>query len=196
VALGLIVGIGLSVVSALSGRHIGGLILRMMDVILAFPAIILALVLALMLGHGRSAVVVVIAIVLVPQVVRIVRPRLVSELQKEYVLAERATGASTSRILGYHVARNILSPVSVFAVLALADAMLFEAALSFLGLGIQPPDPSWGNMLADGQKVLTAGAWWLSVFPGVVLFLTVLSLSTLVDRHLARVAGEMHRTVV
>jgi peptide/nickel transport system permease protein len=146
-----------------------------------------------MLGKGTGPVVLVIGIVLVPQVVRLVRARLVSELAREYVMAARGAGASTWRILKYHVTRNVSAPVIAFATVALADAVMFEAALSFLGLGVQPPNPSLGNMLAEGQAVLLAGAWWVSVFPGLVLFLTLIALNSLVDRARAREATELSR---
>jgi peptide/nickel transport system permease protein len=186
-------GILLGALAAVRGRWTTTLIMRSMDVLLAFPAIILALVLALMLGKGTGPVVLVIGIVLVPQVVRLVRARLVSELEREYVMAARGAGASTWRIIRYHVARNVSGPVIAFATVALADAVMFEAALSFLGLGVQPPNPSLGNMLAEGQAVLLAGAWWVSVFPGLVLFLTLIALNSLVDRARAREATELSR---
>jgi peptide/nickel transport system permease protein len=186
VFLGTLVGIAFGAVAAVRGRIASEAVMRTMDVLLAFPAIILALVLGLMFGKGTGAVILVIAIVLVPQVVRLVRSRLVSEFQQEYVLAEVAAGAPTTRILGYHVARNVAGALLAFTGLALADAMIFEAALSFLGLGVQPPAPSWGNMIVDGQALLASGAWWVSVFPGLALCLTILALNTLVDRSFER----------
>lgn len=189
VMLGLAVGVPLGAIAALRPRYTGEIVMRSTDILLAFPAIILALVIALMVGKGFSSVVLVIAIVLVPQFVRLVRGRLTSELGREYVLAERAAGASLTRILGYHVSRNVASPIAAFAVLAMADAMIFEAALSFIGVGIQPPDASWGNMLLDGQKVLFAGAWWVSVFPGLALFLSVLTITLIVDRRVESIEG-------
>ena len=186
VLVGTIVGILFGTVAAVRGRLVGESVMRSMDVLLAFPAIILALVLSLMLGKGTGAVILVIAIVLVPQVVRLVRARLVSEFQHEYVLAEIAAGASTRRILGYHVLRNVAGALLAFTGLALADAVIFEAALSFLGLGVQPPAPSWGNMIVEGQAVLASGAWWVSVFPGVALCLTILALNALVGRSFER----------
>lgn len=193
VGLGLAVGLPFGALAALRPRIAGETIMRLADVLLAFPAIILALVIGLMVGKGFWSVVLVIGIVLVPQFVRLVRARLATELTKEYVLAERATGASLVRILGYHVSRNVAPPLVAFAILAMADAMVFEAALSFIGVGIQPPDPSWGNMLLDGQKVLFAGAWWVSVFPGLALFLTVLAINSVVERRLDRVGGVTRR---
>ena len=186
VLLGTLVGVVIGALAAIRGRIASEALMRTMDVLLAFPAIILALVLGLMFGKGTGAVILVIAIVLVPQVVRLVRSRLVSEFQHEYVLAEIAAGASTPRILGYHVSRNVAGALLAFTGLALADAVIFEAALSFLGLGVQPPAPSWGNMIVDGQALLASGAWWVSVFPGLALCLTVLALNTLVDRSFER----------
>jgi peptide/nickel transport system permease protein len=196
VGVGVAGGVCLGVLAAVRGRLASALVMRSMDVLLAFPAIILALVLALMLGKGTGPVVLVIGIVLVPQVVRLVRARLVSELEREYVLAERGAGASTWRLLWYHVARNMSAPVVAFAIVALADAVMFEAALGFLGLGVQPPHPSWGTMLAEGQAVVLAGAWWVSVFPGLALFLTLLAINSLVDRARAREVTELARLPV
>ena len=195
VSLGLAVGLPLGALAALHPRITGEAIMRLADILLAFPAIILALVIGLMVGKGFWSVVVVIGVVLVPQFLRLVRGRLASELTREYGLAERATGASLTRILGYHVSRNVAPPLVAFAILAMADAMVFEAALSFIGVGIQPPDASWGNMLFDGQKVLFAGAWWVSVFPGLTLFLTVLAVNSVVERRLDRMAGAVARRV-
>lgn len=186
VGLGTLIGIVLGAIAALRGRLVSEVIMRVMDVLLAFPAIILALVLGLMLGKGRTAVILVIAIVLVPQVVRLVRARLVSELQREYVLAEVAAGATVWRVLGYHVARNVAGALVAYAVLALADAMIFEAALSFIGLGVQPPEPSWGNMLVQGQSLLASGAWWVALFPGLALCLTILAINSLVEQRVDR----------
>jgi peptide/nickel transport system permease protein len=186
VLIGTVVGIAFGTIAAVRGRLVSESVMRSMDVLLAFPAIILALVLSLMLGKGTGAVILVIAIVLVPQVVRLVRARLVSEFQLEYVLAEVAAGASTRRILGYHVLRNVAGALLAFTGLALADAVIFEAALSFLGIGVQPPAPSWGNMIVEGQAVLASGAWWISVFPGVALCLTILALNALVGRTFER----------
>lgn len=186
VLIGTVVGIVFGTIAAVRGRLVSESVMRSMDVLLAFPAIILALVLSLMLGKGTGAVILVIAIVLVPQVVRLVRARLVSEFQLEYVLAEVAAGASTRRILGYHVLRNVAGALLAFTGLALADAVIFEAALSFLGIGVQPPAPSWGNMIVEGQAVLASGAWWISVFPGVALCLTILALNALVGRTFER----------
>ena len=186
VLLGTLAGVLFGALAAIRGRIASEAVMRTMDVLLAFPAIILALVLGLMFGKGTGAVILVIAIVLVPQVVRLVRSRLVSEFQQEYVLAEVAAGASTARILGYHVSRNVAGALLAFTGLALADAVIFEAALSFLGLGVQPPAPSWGNMIVEGQALLASGAWWVSVFPGLALCLTVLALNALVDRGFER----------
>jgi peptide/nickel transport system permease protein len=181
VCAAMIFGSLLGMIAAIRPKVIGEIIARLTDILLAFPAIILALLLGYMLGTGYVSVVLVIAIVLMPQFVRLVRTRVMVELDSGYVLAERAVGASQTYILGYHVLRNVLAPVLNFAVLEVSDAILFEAALSFLSVGIQPPTASWGNMLLDAQSTLFAGAWWMSVFPGLALFATILSVMTLVE---------------
>lgn len=182
VLIGLIVGGAVGTAAAISGRIVDEILMRLMDIILSFPAIVLALLVATLVGGSMIWVAVIIGIVITPQIARLVRSRLMLEMREGYVVAERSAGASTLHILLRHVVRNIVPPVAAYCLLMLADACLFEAALSFIGVGIQPPQASWGNMILGGQKLLLAGNWWVSVFPGIMLFLTVASLNTLADR--------------
>jgi peptide/nickel transport system permease protein len=189
VTIGLVVGGLFGTLAAISRRFGDEALMRTVDVFLAFPAIVLALLVSLLFGSDVMFVALIIGIVIAPQVARLIRGRLRLELREGYVAAERSTGASLFRILTVHVARNIAPPVAAYALLLLADAMLFEAALSYIGVGVQPPQASWGNMILDGQRVLVFDGWWVSVFPGIVLFLTVAALNLLADRR-GGLAGE------
>jgi peptide/nickel transport system permease protein len=182
VAIGLVVGGAIGMLAAVSSRLGDEALMRTVDVFLAFPAIVLALLVSLLFGTRLVFVALIIGIVIAPQVARLVRARLRIELREGYVVAERSTGASRKRILLYHVGRNVAAPIAAYCLLLIADAMLFEAALSYIGIGVQPPQASWGNMILDGQRVLISGYWWISVFPGIALFLTVASLNLIADR--------------
>ncbi len=182
VVVGLVVGGAIGMLAAVSRRFADEAVMRTVDVFLAFPAIVLALLVSLLFGTRLVFVALIIGIVIAPQVARLIRARLRVELREGYVVAERSTGAPRSRILLVHVSRNVAAPIAAYGLLLVADAMLFEAALSYIGIGVQPPQASWGNMILDGQRVLVSGNWWVSVFPGVVLFLTVASLNLLADR--------------
>ena len=194
VAIGLVVGGLFGAVAAISPRLGDEAVMRTVDVFLAFPAIVLALLVSLLFGPELIFVALIIGLVIAPQVARLIRARLRLELREGYVAAERSTGASTWRILRVHVARNIAAPVAAYALLLLADSMLFEAALSYIGVGVQPPQASWGNIILDGQRVLVFDGWWVSVFPGVVLFLTVAALNLLADRRGGLVEEQVERS--
>jgi peptide/nickel transport system permease protein len=185
VLIGLLVGGLLGLLAATSFRVVDEVVMRTMDILLAFPAIVLALLVGLLLGEELIFVALLIGVIISPHIARLVRNRLSSELRTGYVVAERSTGAPLSRILLVHVSRNIVAPIGAYCLLLFADSMLFEAALSFVGVGIQPPQASWGNMILEGQKTLLAGAWWVSVFPGVILFLTVACVNLIGDRWVA-----------
>jgi peptide/nickel transport system permease protein len=179
-------GFAVGSIASLGPKWLDQIFMRITDVVLGFPAIIMALVLSLVIGRGIASVAFVIGWVDWPNVARLVRTRVTTEFKQDYVIAEKSTGASSIRILFVHVVRNIAAPIGAFALLLFADAMLFEAALSFLGIGIQPPTASWGNMILEGQQYLILGSWWLSVFPGVALFVTVVALNSIGDRWMAR----------
>jgi peptide/nickel transport system permease protein len=185
VIVGLLAGGFLGVLAANSHRIIDGAIMRSMDVFLAFPAIVLALLVSLLLGQALIFVSLLIGVVISPHIARLVRNRLASELRLGYVTAERSTGASLLRIQLVHVSRNVAAPIGAYCLLLFADSMLFEAALSYVGVGIQPPTASWGNMILEGQRLLIANAWWVSVFPGLALFLTVAAINVIGDRWVA-----------
>jgi peptide/nickel transport system permease protein len=183
VALGL--GVPLGAIAAFrSPSLVDSAIMRLMDILMAFPPIVLAIAVVAALGTQDveigpvtiphlTKLMLVIGLLNVPKVARIVRAAVLVERNEQYVLAERALGAPELRILFRDVLRNCVSPVAVYATLLVATTILAEAALSFLGLGIQPPQPSWGGMLADSRTYVMSGQWWMTVFPGLLIFLTV-----------------------
>lgn len=181
----LFIGIVSTILSLAVGGVIGSLavaasklgdatIMRCMDVVLAFPAILLAVVWAATIGTGVLPLLLIISILHVPQFARVVRGLVRDEMADLYVAAERSLGAVDHWIIRRHVLRNVVGPVSVFAALMVADAIALEAAMSFIGLGISPPTASWGNIVADGQNVLLSGVWWPITFGGLAIVGTVL----------------------
>jgi peptide/nickel transport system permease protein len=187
VVVALLIGAPLGIFAAVGPRWLDELIMRTNDIVLAFPAVALALMVSLLLGPDLIFVALLIGIIVSPHIARLVRGRLASEMRQGYVDAERSTGATQFRILFVHVSRNIAAPIGAYCLLLFADSMLFEAALSYVGVGIQPPTASWGNMILQGQKLLVIGAWWVSVFPGLFLFLTVASINSIGDRWARRI---------
>ncbi len=185
VAIALLLGVPLGAIAAFrSPGKIDSGIMRTMDVLMAFPPIVLAIAVVAALGTQDieigpftvphiTKVMVVIGLLNVPKVARIVRASVLVERNEQYVMAARAVGASELRVLFREVLPNCASPVAVYATLLVATSILTEASLSFLGLGIQPPQPSWGGMLADSRTYVMSGQWWLTVFPGLLIFLSV-----------------------
>jgi len=176
VAVGISVLIGI-VIGALAGFY-GGLIdatlMRFVDIMLAFPTFFLILAVISILEQNIFPIMVVIGITSWMDVARLVRAEFLSLKEKDFVSAARAIGASDKRLMFKHILPNALSPVFVAATFGVAGAILIESGLSFLGLGVQPPDPSWGNILTAGKDNIEV-AWWLSFFPGFAILITVLS---------------------
>ena len=170
------------VVGLISGydRRADMIIQRFMDAIMSFPTLLLALALIAMLGSSINNVIIVITVVDTPRMVRIVRAQVLALREYQFVEAARALGAPTWRILLLHIAPNTFAPVMVQATFVFATAILVEAGLSFLGLGIPPELPSWGNILALGRTYLQT-AVWVSFFPGLILTITVLSINLVGD---------------
>ena len=162
------------------GRVIDEIIMRGMDILFAFPAILLAIAIMAARGRGVGNAMVAIGIVYVPIFARIVRGSVLSVREEEFIEAARAVGASDVRIMARHIFPNILSPIIVEITLSLSFAILAEAALSFFGLGQQPPDPSWGRMLSEGRAYFQQSVW-LAIFPGLAIMLTVLGFNLLGD---------------
>lgn len=180
IGIAVLVGVSLGLAAGYWGGRIDALVMRVMDALLAFPAILLAIALMAVLGPSLRNAMVAIGVIYVPAFARITRANVLSLREKEFVEAARALGAGGLYIAAGVILPNCLSPLVVQGSLGVANAILVEAALSFLGLGVQPPDPSWGSMLAFGRTHL-AQAPWHATFPGLAIFLTVLALNFLGD---------------
>jgi ABC-type dipeptide/oligopeptide/nickel transport system permease subunit len=172
---------GATVGMPLSGPLVSTIIMRAMDIVLAFPGILLAIAIVAMLGPGLKKGMIAIGFVMIPVYARLVRATVLSVIQAEYVTAGLAVGVGQGRILFRHIVPNTLSPIIVQATMGLASAILWAGALGFLGLGAIPPEPEWGAMLGDSYKFLTTGAWWAVVFPGLAIMLSVLGFNLLGD---------------
>jgi peptide/nickel transport system permease protein len=180
VALALAAGGTAGIVAGYYGRALDGIVMRIMDVVFAFPAVLLAIAIMAVAGTTPPVLIVAIALVYTPQFARVGRGSALQARGLEYVEAARAQGAGVARILARHVLPNISAPLIVQTSLSLSFAILTESALSFLGLGTQPPTPSWGNMLAESRRFMTT-APWTAVFPGAAISLLVLGFNLLGD---------------
>lgn len=182
VAVGISIVIG-GILGAIAGYYGGKLdntIMRIMDIFLAVPSILLAIAIVSALGPSILNLMLAISISSVPSYARIVRASVLSIRDQEFIEAAKAIGASNTRIIFRHIIPNSLAPVIVQATLGVASAILSTAGLSFIGLGIQPPAPEWGSMLSGGRQYLRY-AWWVTTFPGVAIMITILSLNLLGD---------------
>jgi ABC-type dipeptide/oligopeptide/nickel transport system permease subunit len=180
VALALLTGGLLGLAAGYAGGRIDGLLMRLMDAVLSFPALVLALALGAMLGAGLTGVLIALAVVYTPTFARLMRGQVLSITAREYVDAARALGATGWRVAWHHVLPNATAPMVVQASLSVAFAILAEASLSFLGLGIQPPAASWGSMINHGRGYLQQ-APWIVFGPGAALFVTVIGLNFVGD---------------
>jgi peptide/nickel transport system permease protein len=176
----MLAGITLGLVGGFVGGWPDEMLMRLMDAILAFPGLVLALAISAALGQGLGNAMVAIAIVSTPQFARLTRGQVLAVKEFEFVAAARAGGASNGRLILLHVLPNITSPIIVQCVLSVANAIIVEASLSFLGVGVQPPTPSWGAMLRMGYGYIDM-APLLSVAPGLAIFATVLAFNFLGD---------------
>ncbi|MEU2717220.1 dipeptide/oligopeptide/nickel ABC transporter permease/ATP-binding protein [Streptomyces sp. NPDC007205] len=177
--LALVVGAVIGAVAATSRKAVDETLMRCLDVVMAFPGIALAAVLVAVFGGGIGVLICAIAFLFTPPVARVVRANVLDQYGEDYVTAERVIGARTVHIVLRHVAVNCAAPVLVFCTVQVAEAIVFEASLSFIGAGVRPPDPSWGSVIADGKNMVLTGGWWATVFPGLLILLTVLSLNIL-----------------
>src|SRR5882762_10280337 len=180
VSIAVALGAPLGLVSGYYGGRLDGLIMRVMDVLLAFPGILLALAIVSVLTPGLTNVMIAVGLSAVPTYARLVRASVLSARENLYVESARAIGAGDALILSRHVLPNVVAPLIVTATLGLGTAILSAAALSFLGLGSQPPLPEWGRMLSEGRDYLRE-AWWISTFPGLAIMVTVLAMNLLGD---------------
>ncbi|MEW2395918.1 dipeptide/oligopeptide/nickel ABC transporter permease/ATP-binding protein [Streptomyces sp. NPDC046862] len=177
--LALVVGAVIGAVAATSRKAVDETLMRCLDVVMAFPGIALAAVLVAVFGGGITVLICAIAFLFTPPVARVVRANVLDQYGEDYVTAERVIGARTPHIVVKHVAINCAAPVLVFCTVQVAEAIVFEASLSFIGAGVRPPDPSWGSVIADGKNMVLTGGWWATVFPGLLMLITVLSLNIL-----------------
>lgn len=180
VFLASIVGVTLGAMSGYFGGIVDTLVMRLCDILLAFPGILLAIALVAMLGPSLNNVILALAVIGWVGYARLVRGQVLKVREMEFVTAAKAMGAKSPRVIVMHVLPNVINPVIVMATLGLAGAILAEAALSFLGLGVQPPTPSWGEMLSAGRRYLGL-ANHLAIFPGAAIMLAVMGLNFLGD---------------
>ena len=178
VGLATLIGTVLGALAGYYGRWIDGLVMRLVDIMLCFPSIFLIMAVIAFLEPSIWNIMIVIGLTSWMGVARLVRAEFLSLKTRDFVLAARVSGASDARIIFYHILPNAMAPVLVSATLGVGAAILIESSLSFLGIGVQPPTPSWGNMLTEGKDNLEI-AWWLSVFPGLAILITVLGYNLL-----------------
>ncbi len=180
VALATVLGTLLGTVAGYLGGRTDNIIMRVMDLFFAFPAILLAMAIVAALGPGANNTILAISVVYMPIFARVARGPVLSVKAMEFVTAARCIGAGDERILARHILPNITAPLIVQISLALSWSILTEAGLSFLGLGAQPPEPSWGSMLSEARSLLEL-APWMAVYPGVAIMLCVLGFNLLGD---------------
>jgi dipeptide transport system permease protein len=180
VTLALAAGLTLGTLSGYIGGWVDTVVMRVMDVVLAFPGLLLALVLVAILGPGLMNAMIAITLVLLPHFVRLTRASVMTERDKDYVVAVRTAGAGPIRLMVKTVLPNCLAPLIVQTTLSFSNAILEAAALGFLGMGAQPPTPEWGTMLAEAREFILR-AWWVVTFPGLAILLTVLAVNLVGD---------------
>ncbi|WP_447943338.1 dipeptide/oligopeptide/nickel ABC transporter permease/ATP-binding protein [Microbacterium aurum] len=180
-AVALVAAAILGTIAATGAKWVSETLMRILDVIMSFPGIALAAVFVAVFGQSLPVLVLTIAFLYTPQLTRVVRANILDQYGEDYVAAVRVMGASTARIISKHVVRNCVAPVLVFTTVLVADAIVFEASLSFIQAGVPDPEPSWGNVIAAGRNLVMAGAWWATFFPGLLIMLTVLALNILAE---------------
>lgn len=180
VGVAMVVGGILGSISGYYSGRIDNVIMRLMDVLLAIPGILLAIAIAAALGPGLVNVMIAVGIASIPRYARIVRASVLSLRDQEFVEAARAVGANDFRIISKYILPNCMAPIIVQGTLGVATAILSAAGLSFIGLGIQPPDPEWGAMLSTA-RIYIRDAWWMAIFPGLAIMITIFGLNLLGD---------------
>jgi peptide/nickel transport system permease protein len=180
VSIAATVGAILGLIAGYYGSWADGIIMRFIDILLAFPNIMLALIIVAILGPNIRNVMIAVGIGAIPSYTRLIRGQVLSARELLYVEAARVVGAPTSKIMYRHILPNVVSPVIVLGTLSVGSAILAAAGLSFLGLGAQPPRPEWGSMLADGRSFLSSH-WWVATMPGIAIAVTVLSINMFGD---------------
>jgi peptide/nickel transport system permease protein len=180
VAIALVPGVAVGLLAGYYGRWLDVLLMRIVDVMLAFPGILLALGIVAVLGPSLTSLMVAVGISSIPTYARLTRGSVLAARENLYVDAARVVGANDGAILLRHILPNVVAPIIVVATLGVGSAILIAATLSFLGLGSQPPTPEWGRMLSEGRQYLRE-QWWIATFPGLAIMLTVLALNMLGD---------------
>lgn len=174
------IGTSLGLISGYFGGRIDGVIMRLVDIALALPTILMALVLVAVLRPGILTVIIVIGSLSWANYARQIRGEVLSVKERDFVVLARSIGSSPYRIMSRHILPNVFNTVIVLATLQVGAVILLEATLSFLGLGVPPPNPSWGQMVAEGRAYIVV-AWWMALFPGLAIMLTVLSMNLMGD---------------
>ncbi|CAN7502911.1 ABC transporter permease subunit [Bosea sp. LjRoot90] len=180
VAIAIVVGIVLGLIAGFFKGLADIAIMRVMDILMTMPSLLLAIVIVAILGPGLMNAMLAVAIVVLPHYVRITRAAVITEASKDYVVAAKVSGAQTTRLMFSEILPNCAAPLIVQATLGVSTAILDAAALGFLGLGAQPPTPEWGTMLADAREFVLR-AWWVVTFPGLAILITVLAFNLLGD---------------
>jgi len=180
VGIASIIGVTIGLVAGYYGGWLDTLLMRMIDIMLAFPGILLALAIISMLGPSLTNLMIAVGISSIPTYARLTRGSVLSAREQVYVDAARSIGSPNRRILVQHILPNIIAPIIVAATLGVGAAILWAAALSFLGLGSQPPTPEWGRMISEGRQYMRT-QWWISTFPGIAIMITVLAMNILGD---------------
>jgi ABC-type dipeptide/oligopeptide/nickel transport system permease subunit len=181
VGIALLLGITFGVIAGYYGGGVDAVIMRIVDIMFAFPALLLAIVIVAVIGQGLDKAMIALGVVYTPQMARIIRSSVLYIKEMEYIEVQKAIGSSNWRVIFRHVLPNSVAPVIVYGTLMLATAILDCAALGFLGLGAQPPTPEWGAMLSKSYSYIVSGAWWAATFPGIAILFSVLGLNLLGD---------------
>lgn len=181
VGISMIIGVPLGAIAGFVGGRLGNVIMRLMDVLLAFPPLVLAMAIAAALGPGLTSAMVAVGVVGIPEFARLVYSQTGSLRERGFVEAGYAIGLPKGVILRRHIIPNALAPVLVRATLGMGYAILTAASLSFIGLGAQPPQPEWGVMIADSRDYIHSGEWWMTTFPGIAIATAILGFNLLGD---------------
>lgn len=181
VGISVVVGVILGATAGYFGKIVDEIIMRVLDVIQAFPAFILAMALAVALGSGKATIIYVVAFIMIPIFARLMRSEVLSVRERGFIEAARSMGASNFNIIFKQLLPNSLSPILIQFSLSMSYAILDAAALSFIGLGVNPPEAEWGSMIVGGVQYIASGQWWISIFPGLVMSIAILGFNLLAD---------------
>ncbi|AIQ48278.1 peptide ABC transporter permease [Paenibacillus sp. FSL R7-0273] len=181
VGISFVIGVPLGGIAAYYGGRTGTIIMRLMDILLSFPSLVLSMAIAASIGAGLTSAMIAVGIVGIPEFARLMFGQTVSLREKEYIEASRAIGVKNTVILYRHILPNALAPLMVQATLGMGFAILTASSLSFLGLGVKPPIAEWGAMISEGREYIISGQWWLVTFPGLSIATSILGFNLLGD---------------